>query len=138
MYLGISQNRTFWHSLAAASKFVLALRGYGRNSFQLAEVLQIGMVLVYVYDDLIWLLYYDSIGWSDIAVVVYVDNLRPLSHILKEASIPRINEMRRRISAMHDTHFSTKGIFEKLRMFVRFGTRKSDLHCATWLHIRST
>jgi hypothetical protein len=92
---------------------------------------------VYVYNDLIWFPYSGSIGWSDIAVIVHIDKLCPLYRILKVASLSRINETRRRISAISDTHFSTKGIFEQSRMFASFGTRKSDLRCATWFHVRS-
>jgi hypothetical protein len=135
-YLGRSRNRTVWQTVAATSRFVLTPRGYGRNSFRLAEVLQMGMVPVYVYNDLIWLPYYDSIGWSNIAVVVHVDNLDPLYRVLKEASVSRVNEMRRKIAAMYNTHFSSRAAFEQLRLFVKFGTRKSDLRCTKWLHTR--
>jgi hypothetical protein len=34
-----------------------------------------GMVPVYVYNNLVWLADYDSIRWSDMAFVVHIKNL---------------------------------------------------------------
>lgn len=46
-----------WIQNMEKTKFNLAPRGYGRTSYRLAEVIQMGRVPVYVYDDVCWLPY---------------------------------------------------------------------------------
>jgi hypothetical protein len=42
------------------TSFVLAPRGFGRQTFRLAETIQIGRIPIYVYDDYPWLPYQDT------------------------------------------------------------------------------
>ena len=46
-----------WLQFIHKSKFNLAPRGYGRTSYRLAEIIQVGRIPVYMYDDYPWLPY---------------------------------------------------------------------------------
>jgi hypothetical protein len=46
-----------WEHDISRSKFNLAPRGFGRTSYRLAEIIQIGRIPVYLYDDISWLPY---------------------------------------------------------------------------------
>jgi hypothetical protein len=71
-FVGLASN---WVQYYRRSKFVLASRGWGRNSYRLIEVLQMDMVPVYMYNDICWLPFYDSLNWSSFAVVARIDQL---------------------------------------------------------------
>ena len=51
---------TNWKEDISHTKFNLAPRGYGRTSYRLAEIIQIGRLPVYMYNDFSWLPYADS------------------------------------------------------------------------------
>jgi hypothetical protein len=46
-----------WEHDISRSKYNLAPRGFGRSSYRLAEIIQIGRIPVYLYDDISWLPY---------------------------------------------------------------------------------
>ena len=46
-----------WRDVMADSLFNLAPRGYGRSSFRLSEIVQLGHVPLHVWDDTPWLPY---------------------------------------------------------------------------------
>jgi hypothetical protein len=127
---------TKWREIYATSKFILPPRGGGRNSYRLAEVLQMGMVPVYVYTDIIWLPYYDSINWSDFAVVVRFDQLSAVIPIFRNTTGETIARMRQRIHALYETHFSVPGTFNQIFKFLRGGFGRTDLRCAAYSYKR--
>jgi len=49
--------RPDWQNLIAHTKFNLAPRGFGRTSFRLAEIIQIGRIPIYLYSDVPWIPY---------------------------------------------------------------------------------
>lgn len=52
-----------WKTEYNNAKFICAPRDVGRNSFRLTEILQTGRIPIYIYNDIVWLPYYDSINW---------------------------------------------------------------------------
>jgi hypothetical protein len=46
-----------WKSVMSSARFNLAPRGYGRTSFRFAEIIQMGRVPVYLWDDVPWIPY---------------------------------------------------------------------------------
>jgi hypothetical protein len=128
-YCGRGSN---WTWISSRSKFIMAPRGISRNSFRLTETLQMGMVPVYVYDDLIWLPYYDSIGWSHIGFLSHIDHLPQLALSLKNVPIWRVAEMRKNIISLYSTHFTMKAAIDQSLAFFQYGFSKSDLRCSTY------
>ena len=132
-YFGKSSN---WREIYEMSKAILCPRGYGRNSFRLTETLQLGLIPIYVYDDVCWLPYYDSINWSSFSLVVRLDrtNYRQVAaqirDFVKGMSIERRADMQQRIRSLYDSHFTVTGAFSQVELFLKGGFRSSDLRCA--------
>jgi hypothetical protein len=128
-HFGIS---SLWKRAYRRAKFILAPRGYGRNSYRLTEVLQAGMIPIYVYDDFIWLPYYDVINWSEFAVIVKWNEFNESLPRLKNTSVNRIREMRLRVRELYETHFTPEAVFKHIFGFLRGGFMGSDLRCANY------
>jgi hypothetical protein len=123
-----------WVSLFSTSKFVLCPRGYGRNSFRLTETLQLGLVPVYVWDDLLWLPYYDSLNWSSFAVVAHIDDINETLRQLAETPMSTVIAMREKVKSLYLSHFNSVAIFRQIRLLLKRGFGASDLRCAQFLH----
>jgi hypothetical protein len=136
-------NRTFvgessdWSRVYALSKFVLTPRGYGRNSYRLGEVLQMGMLPVYVYDDFVWLPYYDAINWSSFAFVLKLKEVDGALPRIKSVTVEEAREMRMRVQRLYETHFSPDAVMHQILDFLQFGFVKSDLRCAKYSSVRA-
>lgn len=65
------------------SKFALAPRGYGRGSFRFFEIIALGVIPIYVWDDIEWLPYKDHIDYNDFAISINVKDIANLETILK-------------------------------------------------------
>ena len=127
--------RPDWKSIIARTKFNLAPRGYGRTSFRLAEIIQIGRIPVYLYDDIPWIPYagtnisIESFGYfagpsdSDrVARRMRLDsqNGTELNRMLVNVRLARV-------------HYTYEGVLAQLQMFFRnpFGPEDSggQLRC---------
>lgn len=124
--------RTDWKEMYMTSKFIAAPRGHGRNSFRLSEVLLSGFVPVYVYTDIVWLPYYDSLNWSSFSIVTHVSKLDETVERIKNTSPEEIAQMRRKIASLYDTHFTESALFNHIKRFMVGGFEKSDLRCSTF------
>jgi hypothetical protein len=111
----------------------MAPRGWGRTSYRIVEVIRLGMTPVYVYSDIPWLPYYDSIDWSSFAIVVNVTDMDRVFKAMAAIPIEQINKMRDRARSLIDSHFSIEGAWQHLRDFLRYGFGRSDLRCAPYL-----
>jgi hypothetical protein len=121
-----------WEQVFLDSKFVLTPRGVGRNSFRLGEVLMRGILPMYLYNDLVWLPYYDSIDWSNIGIAVRWDQLNGTIQHIQEMTIGQVNAMRAHVASLYETHFSSNGTFDHVMKFLRGGFHHSDLRCAIY------
>jgi hypothetical protein len=127
-----------WETIYSQSKFILCPRGFGRNSYRLGEVLQMGMVPVYVYTDIIWLPYYDSVNWSEFAVVVRWNEFNGTLSRYAKTKARDIRRMRLRIRELYPTHFSPEGVWRQIFAFLQDGFSGSDLRCSRFSHDRDT
>jgi hypothetical protein len=125
-------HRPNWTIYFNQSKFIMAPRGYGRNSFRIWETLQMGMVPIYIYTDFLWLPFYDSINWSSIAIIVHLSEMNETLRQLHDFPIERIKEMRLKIRSMWDSHFSIAATWRHIRGFLKYGFAGSDLRCAPY------
>ena len=66
------------------SKFGLAPRGYGRGSFRFYEIIQLGTIPIYIWDDIEWLPYKSLIDYSQFAISINISNLDQLPSILND------------------------------------------------------
>jgi hypothetical protein len=75
------------------SKFVLCPRGYGRNSFRFYEVLKLGSIPIYVWDDKEWLPYKDIIDYEKFCISINAKDLHILKTTLSNIDCLKYNEM---------------------------------------------
>lgn len=79
--------------ITSRSKFCLAPRGYGRSSFRFVEALKLGVVPVYIWDDIEWLPYKETLDYSTFSVSVSSHQILYLHEILSSISDQKYNEM---------------------------------------------
>jgi hypothetical protein len=75
------------------SKFALAPRGYGRSSFRFFECFQLGTIPVYIWNDINWLPFQNSIDYNKLCIVIHVSEISNLPSILSCISEDTYNNM---------------------------------------------
>ena len=111
--------------IAANSKVSLCPRGWGRTSYRLYEILNLGLIPIHVYNDLPWLPYpdlYQKIGFST--------DLEGLPNLLKKINdmdLQELERMEERIRSLKATHFTYEGVLNQISLFMKDGG--SDLRC---------
>ena len=75
------------------SKFAFAPRGYGRSSFRFFEIMKLGTVPIYVWDDIEWLPYKDEINYNDICISINIKDIDKLDNILDSIDETKYNRM---------------------------------------------
>jgi hypothetical protein len=132
-----SYARKDWTNQYKKAKLILCPRGWGRNSYRFGEVLQMGMIPVYVYSDLIWLPYYDSIDWRSFSYIAHIDQLEDvLERAKRELTTQKVLAMRKKIRRLYYSHWTPKGVIHQIMLLLRTGFRGSDLRCARYSHVR--
>ena len=76
-----------------SSKFALAPRVSGRGSFRFFEILQLGIVPIYVWDDIEWLPYKDVIDYSKFCISIHSNDLPNLETLLLSIDETKYNRM---------------------------------------------
>ncbi|KAH0792273.1 Exostosin family protein [Histomonas meleagridis] len=128
-YCGQTNNKN-WIEIYKNSKAVLCPRGNGRNSFRLTETLQMGLIPIYIYNDVPWVPYYDSIGWSNFGFVTRNDGLEKVLDKIDKMNQSDLESMRKRIREMYYTHFTVNGTMKQIQNFLKYGFDGTDLKCA--------
>jgi hypothetical protein len=75
------------------SKFVFAPRGYGRSSFRFFEILKLGSIPIYVWDDIEWLPYKSILDYDKFCISINIKNIDELEEILSKIDEEKYNEM---------------------------------------------
>lgn len=99
--------------ITSSSKFSLAPRGYGKQSFRLYEILQLGSVPVYVSDEhyLPWM---DELDWNDFCVPVNEDEIEEIDDILKSISDEDYNKLVQNGKKAYQEYFTLEGMFQNI------------------------
>lgn len=126
--------RSDWVEVYRQSKVILAPRGYGRNSFRLTEILQLGLIPVVIYDDILWLAYLNSsLPWDKMIFISRTNSYQEAINEIKHVSNSELEERRRLIKSFRNTHFTYEGTMTQIEMFLLGGYAKSDLRCSRYL-----
>jgi hypothetical protein len=120
-----------WEKEIGVSKYNLAPRGFGRTSYRLAEIVQIGRVPVYLYDDYPWLPY----EGTDISISNYgfsgkMGQLGELAKKLKQLPDDEFHKLQNRVKDVRE-HFTYEGVIRQIEAFIQdpFGPRGGHLRC---------
>jgi hypothetical protein len=99
--------------ITSRSIFSLCPRGYGRSSFRLYEVMQLGSIPVFVYDEK-WTPFEDEIDWSEFSVLVHSSEMNRIDEILSSFTEDRIKQMQNNLYKYWKNNFTMESIFEKI------------------------
>ena len=82
------------------SKFGLAPRGYGNSSFRFFEIMQLGVIPIYIYDidDINGLPYQDILDYSLFSIIIRIDKINTLPDILNSITEEKYNEMQKEMN----------------------------------------
>ena len=75
------------------SKFALAPRGYGRSSFRFFECFLLGTIPIYIWNDINWLPFQDTIDYSKLCIVIHISQINELEPILLNIDECQYNNM---------------------------------------------
>ena len=99
--------------IASRSVFSLCPRGYGRSSFRLYEVMQLGSIPVFVYDEK-WTPFEDEIDWNEFSVLVRSSDIHRIDEILSSYSESKIEQMQNNLYKYWKENFTMESIFKKI------------------------
>jgi hypothetical protein len=95
------------------SKFALAPRGYGRSSFRFFEIFQLGTIPVYIWNDVNWLPFQDTIDYSRLCVSIHISKIDELEQILSHIDESQYNNMLEYYSEIKHL-FTVEGMTEQI------------------------
>ena len=96
-----------------SSKFGLAPRGYGKSSFRLYEILQLGSVPVYISDEH-YLPWTDELTWSDFSILVKPGQISGLYDLLAGISEGEYNRLVENGRRVYESYFTLEGMFQNI------------------------
>lgn len=88
-----TNNQKLYIERSIESKFCLAPRGFGRSSFRFFEILKLGSVPVYIWDDIDWLPFKDKVDYSKMCVSINIKDLDKLDSILRNINKKQYEDM---------------------------------------------
>jgi len=105
----------------------LAPQGFGRTSFRLAEVVQVGRIPVYIYNDIPWVPYVGSeLSVYELGYVGRVRHLEPLiKHLaqIKHEKLDTINsEIHQKLMKVKNARdaYTYTGVIQQIELFFEF------------------
>ena len=99
--------------ITCSSKFGLAPRGYGKSSFRMYEILQLGTVPVYI-SDVHYLPWTDELDWNDFCVPVNEDEIEDIDTILKLIDDVEYNQLLENGKKVYEEYFTLEGMFKNI------------------------
>ena len=117
------------------TKLNLAPRGFGRSSYRLAEIVQIGRIPVYMYDDIRWLPYVgtnasvEAFGFS--SGRPFLDMVKAMSRCLNDQV-----DFDRRMELVKSSryYYTYDGVMEQLELFFQDPMGKQEGY---WVNARA-
>ena len=110
----VSQNElSNFINITSRSVFSLCPRGYGRSSFRLYEVMQLGSIPVFIYDEK-WVPFEDEIDWTEFSVLLHINDLERLDDILSSFTEDKIKQMQNNVYKYWENNFTMENIFKKI------------------------
>eukprot|EP01041_Mallomonas_annulata_P001111 gene1111-2158_t len=123
-----------WQQKMSKTRFNLAPRGYGRTSFRMVEIIQLGRVPVYLYSDMPWIPYEGSeADFHHLGLVVNKGNITTMVKTVKAMAADPVR-METWLSAVSKARhmYTYDGVMKQIEMFFRdpLGPTGGYLRCA--------
>lgn len=97
--------------LSCNSKFVLCPRGYGRSSFRFFEILKLGSIPVYIWDDIEWLPYKEIINYTKFSISVNINDISNIKNLILSIDENKYEEMLNEYNKIKH-YFSMDGMYK--------------------------
>lgn len=107
------ENLELFISASKSSKYILAPRGYSRNSFRLYEAFQLNSVPVYISDNH-YLPWSDELNWNDFCVLIDENQLPNIDKILKSIDDKKYQNMLNMGKEVYEKYFTLEGMFQNI------------------------
>jgi hypothetical protein len=120
-----------WVKDIGQSKYNLAPRGFGRTSFRLAEIIQIGRIPAYIYDDYSWLPYQGTeLALSGFGFSGKMGSLRQLAKEMKSSTEETFIDKMQRLLEVRE-HYTLGGVIKQIELFLKdpLGPKGGQLRC---------
>lgn len=128
----VSERMMDWLPLLQNSSLALVPRGWGRSSFRCSEMLQMGRVPIYVWDDIPWTFYRELWDMEVIGFSTHILGLEKLLDHIAELSSEHLQMMEKRIRGMRGSHFTYDGVMDQIFRFMTGQRGGSDLRCVAY------
>jgi hypothetical protein len=126
--INVSENKSKkFIDVTKYSKFGLAPRGYGKTSFRFYEILQMGVIPIYVWDDVEWLPYKEFLDYSKFSISINIKNIDNLENILNNITEEKYNDMLNEYLKVKKW-FSLQGMSEYIVYVVNNFNKYSELN----------
>jgi hypothetical protein len=100
-----------WQQSIAMSNFSFAPRGYGHTSFRLYEVLQLGSIPIYIWDEDVLLPFTEMVDWNKICILVHRRELPLLHRQLLQVNTTSMQAAIKRVRHMFTFEFTIDYIY---------------------------
>jgi hypothetical protein len=118
------------------TKYNLAPRGFGRTSYRLAEIVQIGRIPVYLYDDYSWLSYEGTkLDISHFGYSGKKGSLRELVTDIKNCTEKCFTDKTNKLLEVRE-YYTLIGVIKQIEMFFKdpLGPEGGQLRCTRLSH----
>jgi len=105
-------------SITKRSLFSLCPKGYGKQSFRLYEVLQLGSVPVFVYTDR-WFPFEKFIDWNKFCVLIHESEIHSLKNKLLSYNKNQIKEMQAEGKKIYNEYFTMEGMSKNILKYLQ-------------------
>ncbi len=114
------------------TKFNMAPRGFGRTSFRLVEIIQMGRLPVYIYDDIPWVPYRDSnLSVASFGFIARTKDMLELCSNIKKLTDAEYNNRMLQVQQAR-FYYTYPGVIKQLEMFFSdpLGAKGGNLVCS--------
>ena len=103
--------------VTSKSRFALAPRGYGNSSFRFFEIMEMGVVPIYVHDDDFGLPYRDILDYSRFAICIHIRDIATLPSLLNGISEEQYSAMLQEGVSVHNW-FTLPGVCDYVLNYI--------------------
>jgi hypothetical protein len=86
-------NQKTFIDITTESKFALAPRGYGRSSFRFFEILKLGTIPIYIWDDTEWIPYKNVLDYDKFCISIHISEIDLLEELLLSINQKQYDKM---------------------------------------------
>ena len=116
------------------TSFNLAPRGFGRASFRLSEIVQVGRIPVYIYDDYPWAAYMKPGSNISVTAIGFVAKLGHIADVVKRIAAMTPDEIAEKMELVKRARYfyTYEGVMDQIDLFFRdpLGPQGGFLSCS--------